>query len=78
MMMSIWTKWHHQPVIVSFNDKTTPISVIPFPAVTICTTKKFNKGQIDPEYFEKILGDLIDDPMAYKKLSNEEYQIHFL
>lgn len=36
----IWVNWHHHPVTVTFDDKTTPIGMIPFPAITICSTQK--------------------------------------
>lgn len=30
-IFSLWHKWHRRPVIMSFNDKSTPIGTIPFP-----------------------------------------------
>ena len=54
---SIWTTWSDHPVTVTFDDKTTPIGTIPFPAVTICTTQKIkeNLTKIDEnDGFEKL------------------------
>lgn len=45
--MMIWEKWHNRPVIVSFDDKHTPIATIPFPAMTVCTSEKFNIENVD-------------------------------
>ncbi|XP_031638214.1 pickpocket protein 28-like [Contarinia nasturtii] len=40
LIHNVWIKWHESPVIVSFAEKSTPISMIPFPAVTICPETK--------------------------------------
>lgn len=42
-ILNIYIKWGQRPVIVSFDDKTTSISAIPFPAITVCTTEKVNR-----------------------------------
>jgi acid-sensing ion channel, other len=39
-------KWEHDPVLVSFNERLTPISQIPFPAITIC-----NPSPYDADHF---------------------------
>lgn len=49
-ILSIWTKWTNGPVVVTFDDKTTPIGMIPFPAVSICSSQKFSE-----HYFEKLI-----------------------
>lgn len=36
----VYTKWQKSPVIVSFAEKYTRVSEIPFPAVTICPETK--------------------------------------
>lgn len=45
MMKNVWVKWNEDPVIVTFNEKSIPVSEIPFPAVTICpgTKSQINK-----------------------------------
>lgn len=55
---NIWMKWDGRPVIVSFDDKSTSISTIPFPAVTACTTRKFVEDKIDTELFSNILMEM--------------------
>jgi len=39
-IINIWNKWDQSPVIVSFDEKSTPVWQIPFPAVTICPETK--------------------------------------
>ncbi|KAL5291213.1 hypothetical protein ACFFRR_010554 [Megaselia abdita] len=65
LTINIWIKWKNNPVIVSFDDKSTPVWQIPFPAVTICSeTKalqtKFNFTEVAIKY------------RTHQKLSNEE------
>lgn len=43
--MDIWKTWNDNPVVVTINDKLTSIASIPFPAVTICPTKKFSLNE---------------------------------
>lgn len=75
-MFSIWMKWHERPVIVSFDDKTTPIGMIPFPAITICSTEKILKHQVgaDPEQYINTLMAMETNRTAYKNLSPEQYE----
>nr|CAD7454156.1 unnamed protein product [Timema tahoe] len=40
LIFKVWVKWNSSPVIVSFNEKSTPVWEIPFPAVTICSETK--------------------------------------
>ncbi|XP_063243266.1 pickpocket protein 28-like [Bacillus rossius redtenbacheri] len=37
---NMWLKWTYAPVIVSFDERSTPVWEIPFPAVTICSETK--------------------------------------
>lgn len=39
IIANIWRTRENHPVIVSFDDKYSPISTIPFPAITICTSQ---------------------------------------
>lgn len=77
-MFTIWMKWHERPVIVSFDDKTTPIGMIPFPAVTICSTHKILQDQlsVEPMQYIKTLIEMETNRTAYKNLPQEEYDIH--
>lgn len=67
-------KWEGRPVIVSFDDKSTPISTIPFPAITICPTNKFIKEKIDTELFVNILTEMTSNKSALKSVSPEMYE----
>jgi amiloride-sensitive sodium channel len=40
-------KWKTSPVLVSFDSSVTPISEIPFPALTICNYNKVRKSRIE-------------------------------
>lgn len=62
VIMSIWTKWTDHPVIVTFDDRTTSIAKIPFPAVTICPTKKFLNDQVDVGKLKATLEEMDSDP----------------
>ncbi|XP_065075657.1 pickpocket protein 28-like [Ochlerotatus camptorhynchus] len=42
-----YQKWDQTPVIVSFNEKSTPVWQIPFPAVTICPQTKVKSGMLN-------------------------------
>lgn len=70
---NIWTNWHDRPVVVTFDDKTTSIGLIPFPAVTVCPTKKFVQEElnVEPDQFIKTLMAMESNKTAYKNLSPE-------
>lgn len=53
-ILSIWTKWSDHPAVVTFDDKTTSISEIPFPAVTICSMHKFIENEMDSNLLETV------------------------
>lgn len=40
MIHKLWYKWRSSPILVSFDEKLTPITEIPFPAITICPEMK--------------------------------------
>ncbi|XP_053698532.1 pickpocket protein 28-like [Sabethes cyaneus] len=40
---NIYRKWEENPVIITFDEKHTPVWEIPFPAVTICPEAKVKK-----------------------------------
>lgn len=71
---NLYFKWERRPVIVSFDDKTTPVATIPFPAVTICTTKKFTKDYVDTDLFQNILIEMETNATAYKNHKPEMYE----
>ena len=40
-------KWKTSPILVSFDSSVTPISEIPFPALTICNYNKVRKSRVE-------------------------------
>lgn len=71
-IIGIWDKWHQRPVIVSFNDKSTSIGMIPFPAVTICSTQKFTKETLNVERIFGILTAMEQNETAFLKFKPDE------
>lgn len=72
MIANIYDKWQYLPVIVTFEEKTTPIWHIPFPAVTICPKRKIlcRMREPLPEHEEKVFDAL---GRAYEaKIINKE------
>lgn len=71
-IQAIWLKWHLRPVIVSFDDKTTSIGTISFPAITICSTQKYVIGEVDVEQIMDTFNAMESNQTAYKSLSSEK------
>lgn len=70
-IQNIWMQWQERPVIVSFNDKITPVESIPFPAVTICSSQKFsNLSEPSKEKANHLrrLNDILTDIMNNKSM----------
>jgi len=44
---NVYDKWDETPVIVSIGAKTTSLTDIPFPAVTVCTVNKARKTEAE-------------------------------
>ena len=43
----VYAKWDETPVIVSIGARTTSLTDIPFPAVTVCTVNKARKSKAE-------------------------------
>jgi len=43
----VYEKWDETPVIVSIGAKTTSLTDIPFPAVTVCNVNRARKSEAD-------------------------------
>lgn len=61
---NIYDKWNETPVIVTFDDKSSAVWKIPFPAVTVCSEvkiqkKKFNFSHVFSKY--RRMDELEDD-----------------
>ncbi|XP_074030573.1 sodium channel protein Nach-like [Leptinotarsa decemlineata] len=70
-ILEIYNKYEENPFIVNFATRESPISIIPFPAVTICpvvkaTRKKFN--------FTEAVHNILDDiSISEDKLRKTQY-----
>ncbi|KAK3911814.1 Pickpocket protein 28 [Frankliniella fusca] len=47
LIMKVYTKWDSSPVIVSFAETSTPIWMVPFPAVSVCPETKSRQTQFN-------------------------------
>ncbi|XP_055629359.1 pickpocket protein 28-like [Toxorhynchites rutilus septentrionalis] len=47
LIHNVYVKWDQTPVIVSFNEKSTPVWQIPFPAITVCPETKTKFKYLD-------------------------------
>ena len=65
-ILAIWMKWDRRPVIVNFDDKTTSIGTIPFPAVTVCSTEKSTSKVVN-------LNRLMDALITLERDGKEKY-----
>ena len=61
IIMKTYGKWQSSPVIVTFNEKLTPIWEIPFPAVTICPETKTNVKVFDIREIERKLVNTVSN-----------------
>lgn len=56
MIHESYKKMDRDPVLVSLSEKSTPVYMIPFPAVTICPDVKASKSKINlTETYEMLL-----------------------
>jgi amiloride-sensitive sodium channel len=44
---NVYAKWNETPVIVSIGARTTSLTDIPFPAVTVCNVNKVRKSEAE-------------------------------
>ncbi|XP_047022448.1 pickpocket protein 28-like [Helicoverpa zea] len=40
LISKVWFKWQTSPVIVTFSEQMVPVSMVPFPSVTLCPQSK--------------------------------------
>lgn len=58
MVHKSYDKWQSSPTIISFDEKMTSISKIPFPAVTICPEMRIGDVGFDIEEIDRKLWEL--------------------
>ncbi|XP_035793837.1 pickpocket protein 28-like [Anopheles albimanus] len=46
-IQEVFEKWRRSPVVVTFDEKPTPITDIPFPAITVCPVTKVKSAEIN-------------------------------
>lgn len=47
LIQKYWIDWNERPVVLAFAEQLTPISAIPFPAITMCLEIKSSKHNLD-------------------------------
>ncbi|XP_055319537.1 pickpocket protein 28-like [Sitodiplosis mosellana] len=65
-----WLKWQERPVMVSFNDRTTSIGMVPFPAVTICPTHIYDKDDVNITHLANVY--MRNSNLEKENLTNKE------
>ncbi|XP_039443656.1 pickpocket protein 28-like [Culex pipiens pallens] len=64
LIINIYRKWDQSPVILSFNERSTPVWQIPFPAVTICPETKMKSQYLNfTASYHMLLNDTDDEAM---------------
>ncbi|XP_055590909.1 pickpocket protein 28-like [Uranotaenia lowii] len=74
MIRAVYNKWNREPVIVTFDEQTTPVFDVPFPAITICPEMKtsstvFNFSEAYEEFRSAPEGGLKDENRLDKFLA---------
>ncbi|KAJ6645324.1 F-box-like/WD repeat-containing protein ebi [Pseudolycoriella hygida] len=79
-IVDIWISWNENPVTIHFNNKPRSLDTIPFPAVTICSTEKFDKYNVDiNRIYNILLEDNFQNKSALLELSPKEiHQVNAL
>ncbi|XP_061393669.1 pickpocket protein 28-like [Musca vetustissima] len=57
-LAQVYHKWNDTPVIVSFSERSIPVSDIPFPAITICPEIRRKVADDDGPSFSELLSNL--------------------
>lgn len=57
LIRNVYEKRSSSPVIVSFDEKSTPVWSVPFPAVTICSESKMQNSKVNFEQWFKLISD---------------------
>lgn len=58
MIFKTYNKWSSSPIIISFDDRMTPVSQIPFPAITVCPELRIGGGDFDFDEIDKKVSTL--------------------
>lgn len=72
----IYSKWQANPVLVTLAEKGTPVSSIPFPAITICPMTKFYRNIVNfTELTQKFKDDKLNT-LTSDELKNFDAAVH--
>lgn len=58
-------------MILTVNDKPTSIGAIPFPAITVCPTQKFDESKTDIDHLTQVIDELNKNHLENLTLSSE-------
>lgn len=72
LIQQIYTRWLYAPVIISFSNEATPLSDIPFPAVTVCAQNQIRSDILN--YSDVVDYMLQTKNISHLKLSDSEAQ----
>lgn len=63
-MYYVYEKWERDPIIVSFDEQSSSIYTIPFPAVTICPETKVKASELNISHtFELVRKNQLNESM---------------
>ncbi|EDW39532.1 GL11889 [Drosophila persimilis] len=65
LAVRVFVKWEDTPVIIGISSTMTPISKIPFPAITVCNMNQAKKSKVE---------DLIPGSLGYSMLQKTCYK----
>lgn len=71
LIYQIYVRWLYSPAIINFSNEATPISDIPFPTITICSSFELKRDALNYSY---IHDQLESEDFANANLSEEEIQ----
>ncbi|XP_005178343.2 pickpocket protein 28-like [Musca domestica] len=71
IIAKVYQKWNDTPVIVSFSEHSTPVSDIPFPAITICPEIR-RRAPKDGPSFSLLLKNLTLDSEISQNLTKSQ------
>ena len=72
LIKETYDKWLTSPVIVSFEERSTPVWKIPFPAVTICSETKAQSDLVNISKLFAETRNCRDDHCEYPDISDDD------
>lgn len=72
LIKGTYVKWKENPVIVSFNERYSPVWKIPFPAVTICPEAKAQSDLVNISLLFAKTRECNDTHCVYPNISDDD------